>query len=307
MQATAATLPVAAISTKPLWAAVGVLGVAVAALGATLIHIQARPADGQVALAAAPAAITAEAPAGQVPAAESLQAREALVSTPAKPVAAATAPAPVAKAAPRPTSQSTTSVRPAVAQPTPTAPVATTGAIPAPAPTPVPVATSPVTTTPSPGAPTVLSDQGPLPSQPVAARPVCATCGTVETVTPYQRKAATNGVGAVAGGAVGAVVGNQIGKGAGRAAATILGAIGGGVAGHMIEQNVRKETAYQVRVRMDDGSVRTLDQSSAPAIGSKVTVEGSTLRAADGSWSSAPPMATPAPAGPARTQPDHRA
>jgi outer membrane lipoprotein SlyB len=59
---------------------------------------------------------------------------------------------------------------------------------------------------------------------------------------------------------------------------TILGAVGGGLAGNEIEKNVRKETVYEVRVRMDDGSVRTLTQKTAPTPGTRVTVDGNALR-----------------------------
>ncbi|WP_428421408.1 glycine zipper 2TM domain-containing protein [Methylibium sp.] len=109
---------------------------------------------------------------------------------------------------------------------------------------------------------------------------VCAQCGVVESVQSVKVKGEAHGVGAVAGGVLGGVVGNQFGKGNGRAAMTVLGAVGGGFAGHEIEKNVKAKTVYNVRVRMDDGSVRTLQQSQAPGIGARVKVEGSTLRAA---------------------------
>jgi hypothetical protein len=34
---------------------------------------------------------------------------------------------------------------------------------------------------------------------------------------------------------------------------------------------------YNVTVRMDDGSVRTLTQTSAPIVGQKVTVDGTVI------------------------------
>ena len=68
----------------------------------------------------------------------------------------------------------------------------------------------------------------------------------------------------VAGGVLGAVVGNQIGKGSGRTLATVLGAVGGGIAGNSIEKNMKKETVYQVQVRMEDGSIRSVNQATAP-------------------------------------------
>jgi outer membrane lipoprotein SlyB len=115
-------------------------------------------------------------------------------------------------------------------------------------------------------------------SQPPVAQ--CNSCGTVEAVTPITRDGQGSGVGAVAGGVLGGVVGNQVGKGSGRAVATVLGAVGGGWAGHTVEKKMKKETVYAVRVRMQDGSSRTVQQKSAPMVGAKVTVDGSTLRPA---------------------------
>jgi outer membrane lipoprotein SlyB len=118
------------------------------------------------------------------------------------------------------------------------------------------------------------NDVTPLPRQQAA---VCATCGVVEGVREVQQKGKGSGLGAVAGGVAGAAVGNQFGHGNGRAAMTILGAIGGGMAGNEIEKRVKTETVYEVRIRMDDGSVRTFTQKTAPAPGTRVTVDGNTL------------------------------
>lgn len=121
--------------------------------------------------------------------------------------------------------------------------------------------------------------------QVAAAAPVCATCGTVEAVTAVRRQGEVNGignsgigVGAIGGAVVGGLLGNQVGGGNGKKAATVLGAVGGGYAGHTIEKNANSYTAYQMRVRMNDGTVRTIEQRSAVAAGSHVTVEGRPLR-----------------------------
>jgi outer membrane lipoprotein SlyB len=114
-------------------------------------------------------------------------------------------------------------------------------------------------------------------SQAPAPQAVCASCGTVEAVTPVTREGQGSGVGVIAGGLIGGVLGNQVGKGNGRKAATVLGAVGGGWAGNKIEKNMKTTTAYAVRVRMEDGSRRTIEQSTAPAVGTKVTVEGGAL------------------------------
>jgi outer membrane lipoprotein SlyB len=59
---------------------------------------------------------------------------------------------------------------------------------------------------------------------------------------------------------------------------TVIGAVGGGLAGHEIEKRARAETIYEVRVRLDDGSVRTITQKTAPTPGARVVVEGNSMR-----------------------------
>jgi outer membrane lipoprotein SlyB len=121
-------------------------------------------------------------------------------------------------------------------------------------------------------------------AKPAAAAPervaaVCQSCGVIEAVTPFEQKGEGTGIGAVAGGVLGGVVGNQVGGGNGKKAMTVLGAIGGGMAGHEIEKRQRATTMYSVKVRMEDGSLRTVTQSTAPTVGQKVTVEGSQVKA----------------------------
>ena len=107
----------------------------------------------------------------------------------------------------------------------------------------------------------------------------CSSCGTVESIRTVEIKGEGTGLGAVAGGLTGAIVGNQIGNGRGQTAMAVLGAAGGAYAGNEIEKNVKKHYSYRVTVRMDDGSFRTVSQSSAPAVavGSKVRVTDGVL------------------------------
>jgi outer membrane lipoprotein SlyB len=119
----------------------------------------------------------------------------------------------------------------------------------------------------------------PLSTQHVAS---CDNCGVVEGVRAVQRKGQGSGVGMVAGGVLGGAIGNQVGHGNGRAAMTVLGAIGGGLAGNEVEKRMHTETVYEVRVRLDDGSVRTLTERTAPTPGSRVVVEGNSLRVVSG-------------------------
>jgi outer membrane lipoprotein SlyB len=111
----------------------------------------------------------------------------------------------------------------------------------------------------------------------------CKGCGVVESVTPVTKKGQGTGAGAVVGGVLGGVVGHQMGGGTGKDAMTVIGAIGGGVAGNEVEKRARAETVYQVQLRMDDGSKRTLTLPSAQvAKGDRVAVEGQNLRRVTG-------------------------
>jgi outer membrane lipoprotein SlyB len=105
----------------------------------------------------------------------------------------------------------------------------------------------------------------------------CHECGVVESVTAVKVQGQTNGVGAVAGGVGGAVVGNRIAGNNNRALGGVIGAVGGGLLGNAIEKHQRTTTAYDVNVRMSDGSLRTVRESTAPAMGEKVRVEADGL------------------------------
>ncbi|HEX5355055.1 MAG TPA: glycine zipper 2TM domain-containing protein [Aquabacterium sp.] len=115
-------------------------------------------------------------------------------------------------------------------------------------------------------------------TQQATPAPTCANCGVIESVRAVQQKGQGSGVGAVAGGVLGGLVGNQMGKGSGKTAMTVLGAIGGGLAGNEVEKQQKASTVYEVQVRMDDGSTRTFTQSTQPAVGARVEVDGKTLR-----------------------------
>jgi outer membrane lipoprotein SlyB len=128
-------------------------------------------------------------------------------------------------------------------------------------------------------APRTAAKPAAQPAQRTAAAPVCNSCGVVEAVTPYQQKGEGTGIGAVAGGVIGGVLGNQVGGGNGKKAMTVIGAVGGGMAGHEIEKRQRATTMYSVKVRMQDGTLRTVHQATAPTVGQKVTVEGSQVKA----------------------------
>ena len=138
------------------------------------------------------------------------------------------------------------------------------------------------TTTTRERAPVAARPAAPAAKNAVAAAP-CATCGKVEAIRAVEVKGQSSGLGAVAGGIVGGVVGNQFGRGGTKTLLTVGGAAGGAFAGDAVEKNMKKHTAWQVTVRLDDGSARTLSQSAPPpfAVGDRVRiVDGNALERA---------------------------
>ena len=244
---------------KPLWAAVGLLSAAVLAMGGTMLYRQ----GAQSAVTAAPvAALAAPAvPAALQRTALPLASNDVADDLVEKPAAA------VKKVVVKP-----------VHRPAP-APAPRYASV-SPAPRAASYPSNNLSNYPS-SYPTSQPSNQAL-NQPVAypQASVCATCGSVESVTAVERpgKPSPISVGSVAGGVIGAALGNQVGRGNGRTLATVLGAVGGGFAGHAIEGQVRKETFYQVGVRMEDGSRRTIESATAPAVGSRVTVDGNGLQ-----------------------------
>jgi outer membrane lipoprotein SlyB len=105
----------------------------------------------------------------------------------------------------------------------------------------------------------------------------CKTCGVVQSIQHVEQKGEGTGVGAVAGGVVGGVVGHQFGSGRGNTAATIAGAGVGAYAGHQVEKNAKKKTYYNVVVKLDNGTTRTLSMGSKPAV-----KEGERVKIVDG-------------------------
>jgi outer membrane lipoprotein SlyB len=87
---------------------------------------------------------------------------------------------------------------------------------------------------------------------------LCNYCGTVDAVRTFEKPGEASGAGMVAGGLIGGLIGHQVGQGRGNTAATIVGAAGGAYAGHQVERNTRKVIQYDVAVRMDDGTSRSI-------------------------------------------------
>ncbi|MDB5962774.1 MAG: hypothetical protein JWP59_4068 [Massilia sp.] len=150
---------------------------------------------------------------------------------------------------------------------------------PAPAPAPSPAPSNYVEPQPAP----VMREAAYRPVQVAAAAPAknwCNHCGNVESVREITTRAQGSGVGAAGGAILGGLLGNQVGGGHGRQLATVAGAVGGAVVGNQVEGNMKANHSYEIRVRMDDGGVRTFHQQNAPGwrAGNRVKVVNGSLR-----------------------------
>lgn len=133
---------------------------------------------------------------------------------------------------------------------------------------------------PAPAPRTVVKSK---PVQVAAAEPTwCGNCGNIESVRAIKHRAQGSGLGAAGGAVIGGLLGNQIGGGSGRQIATVAGAVGGAVVGNQVEGNMKATTSYEIRVRLDDGTLRTFQQSSQPQwrSGDRVRIVKGHLRAA---------------------------
>jgi outer membrane lipoprotein SlyB len=110
----------------------------------------------------------------------------------------------------------------------------------------------------------------------------CGSCGNVESIRQIATRAQGSGVGAGAGAILGGLLGNQVGSGHGRQLATVAGAVGGAVVGNQVEGNMKANHSYEIRVRLDDGTLRTFHQQSVPQwrTGDRVRIVKGALRAA---------------------------
>lgn len=110
----------------------------------------------------------------------------------------------------------------------------------------------------------------------------CGTCGNVEGIREIRTRAQGSGVGAAGGAILGGLLGNQIGSGHGRQLATVAGAVGGAVMGNQVEGNMHANISYEIRVRLDDGTLRTFHQHALPQwrSGDRVRVVKGSLRSA---------------------------
>jgi hypothetical protein len=86
------------------------------------------------------------------------------------------------------------------------------------------------------------------------ARAKCTECGVVESTREIDTRSKGSGLGAL-GGAV-------LGGGRSKDVATVAGAVGGAFAGNQIARQVKSTKSYDITVRLDDGSSRTISETN---------------------------------------------
>lgn len=106
----------------------------------------------------------------------------------------------------------------------------------------------------------------------------CPDCGVVDSIHVVKRDS-PGVLGAVAGGVAGGLVGHQIGSDKGKTAVTVVGVVGGALAGREIQRRLQSDEEYEIVVRMDDGTYRSVRTDQTPTVrsGQKVRVIGNTV------------------------------
>jgi outer membrane lipoprotein SlyB len=97
--------------------------------------------------------------------------------------------------------------------------------------------------------------------------------GTVISITQDSVQNVNTAAGGIGGALIGGGIGSLFGGGSGQTVATVIGAAGGAYLGSQAAQ--RSQTfVWRIGVRYDDGSVATVQQTTAPAlrIGDRVRV-----------------------------------
>jgi uncharacterized protein YcfJ len=114
-------------------------------------------------------------------------------------------------------------------------------------------------------APAAVVTEAPREYQPPKPAPLPGVAGVVESVKEIEQKGENPIAGPIIGGIAGAVLGHQVGSGTGRTVATAVGAGAGILGGKVVEEKVRATKHWDVNLRLDDGSTKTISSDSEPA------------------------------------------
>lgn len=102
------------------------------------------------------------------------------------------------------------------------------------------------------------------PAQTAKPKALCADCGKVSSVQLLERAGEGSAVGMIAGGAAGALLGRQVGAGLGKDLATLAGAAGGAYAGKQLEQRMKTQKVWDVKVSYPGGETQHYEFAQDP-------------------------------------------
>ena len=86
--------------------------------------------------------------------------------------------------------------------------------------------------------------------------------GVVESVRTVKLEGTKTPIGTAAGAVIGGVAGSTIGEGKGSAIAAVIGAVAGGLAGSAIEEVATRQDAFEITVKLDNGSLIAIVQEA---------------------------------------------
>ena len=86
--------------------------------------------------------------------------------------------------------------------------------------------------------------------------------GVVESVRTVKLEGTKTPIGTAAGAVIGGVAGSTVGEGKGSAIAAVIGAVAGGLAGSAIEEVATRQDAFEITVKLDNGSLIAIVQEA---------------------------------------------
>ena len=106
------------------------------------------------------------------------------------------------------------------------------------------------------------SNSGGVYSREEARKVQTVRMGVVESVRSVKLEGTKTPIGTVAGAAVGGVAGNSIGKGDDNIIGAVIGAVVGGLAGAAIEEGITRKDAFEITVKLDNGTLIAIVQEA---------------------------------------------
>ena len=86
--------------------------------------------------------------------------------------------------------------------------------------------------------------------------------GVVESVRTVKLEGTKTPIGTATGAVIGGVAGSTVGDGKGSAIATVIGAVAGGLLGSAAEEGLTRKDAFEITVKLDNGSLVAIVQEA---------------------------------------------